>query len=158
MERNPERELAFTTRTVEYMWCGLPVVYQNYSALAPYIERYRAGWLVNPDDRDRIKQVVERILSHPEEIEEKGRNAQELVRQEFNWNKTIEPLAGFCERPFKLKKSPDLIGRLRGEFDHVQEAKSQAKHDVRQALYYLSEGSVKELVLAVRRRLKMGRG
>jgi hypothetical protein len=51
-----------------------------------------------------------------------------------------------------------LIGRLRGEFDHVQEAKSQAKHDVRQALYYLSEGSVKELVLAVRRRLKMGRG
>lgn len=158
MERNPERELAFTTRTVEYMWCGLPVIYQNYSALTPYIERYRAGWLVNPDDKEQITQVVEHILSHPEEIEEKGRNAQRLVRQEFNWEKTIEPLADFCEKPFKLKKSPDLIARLRGEFDHVQEAKNQAKHDVRQALYYLSEGSVKELVLAIKRRLKMGRG
>ncbi len=158
MERNPERELAFTTRTVEYMWCGLPVVYQNYSALAPYIEGYRAGWLVNPDDRDQIKELIEHIVIHPEEIQERGRNAQRLVRQEFNWNKTIEPLARFCEKPFKLKKSPDLIARLRGEFDHVQEAKNRAKHDVRQALYYLSEGSVKELVLAVRRRLKMGRG
>jgi glycosyltransferase involved in cell wall biosynthesis len=158
MERNPERELAFTTRTVEYMWCGLPVVYQDYSVLAPFIERYGAGWLVNPDDEDQIKQVIEHILSHPEEIDERGRNAQRLVRQEFTWDRTIGPLASFCEKPFKLQKSPDLIGRLRGEFDHVREAKSRVKHDVRQALYYLSEGTVKELVLAIRRRLKLGRG
>ena len=158
MERNPERELAFTTRTVEYMWCGLPVVHQDYSVLAPYIERYGAGWLVNPDDKDQITRVVDHILCHPEEIEERGRNAQRLVRQEFNWNHTIGPLASFCDKPFKLKKSPDLIGRLRGEVDHVRGGTSQAKHDVRQALYYLSEGTVKELVLAIKRRLKMGRG
>jgi len=30
MARNPERELAFTSRTVEYLWC-LPVVYNNYA-------------------------------------------------------------------------------------------------------------------------------
>lgn len=158
MERNPERELAFTTRTVEYMWCGLPVVHQDYSVLAPYIERYRAGWLVNPDDREQIRQVIEYILCHPEEIEERGRNAQRLVRQEFLWDQSVGPLAGFCEKPFKLQKSPDLIGRLRGEIDHVQEVTSQAKHDIRQALYYLSEGSVKELVLAIKRRIKQGRG
>jgi len=29
MARNPERELAFTSRTVEYL--GLPVVYNNYA-------------------------------------------------------------------------------------------------------------------------------
>ncbi len=157
MERNPERELAFTTRTVEYMWCGLPVVHQHYSVLAPYIEKYRAGWLVNPDDKDEIRQVIEHILSHPEEVEEKGRNAQTLVRREFTWDQTISPLAGFCEKPFKLQKSPDLIGRLRGEINHVREATNKAKHDVRQAWYYLSEGAVKELMLAIRRRIKMGR-
>jgi len=157
MERNPERELAFTTRTVEYLWCGLPVIYQNYSILAPYIERYGAGWLVDPEDRDQIRQVIEHILSHPEEIEEKGRNAQRLVRREFTWDGTIDPLASFCDKPFKLQKSPDLIGRLRGEIDHVREATSKAKHDVRQAWYYLSEGTVKELILAIRRRIKMGR-
>ena len=158
MERNPERELAFTTRTVEYMWCGLPVIYQDYSVLAPYIERYDAGWLVNPDDEDQIRQVIERILCHPEEIEERGHNAQRLVRSEFTWNHTIGPLANFCEKPFKLEKSPDLIGRLRGEIDHVREAANKAKHNVRQALYYLSEGSVKELMLAIKRRIRMGRG
>jgi len=157
MERNPERELAFTTRTVEYMWCGLPVVHQDYSVLAPYIERYGAGWLVNPDDREQIRQVIEYILCHPEEIEARGQNAQRLVRQEFTWDQTIGPLAGFCEKPFKLQKSPDLIGRLRGEIDHVQEATSKARHDIRQALYYLSEGSLKELVLAIKRRIKTGR-
>jgi glycosyltransferase involved in cell wall biosynthesis len=157
MERNAERELAFTTRTVEYMWCGLPVVHQDYSVLAPYIERYRAGWLVNPDDREQIRQVIEYVLCHPEEIEERGQNAQRLVRQEFTWDQTIGPLAGFCEKPFKLQKSPDLIGRLRGEIDNVQEATSKARHDIRQALYYLSEGSVKELVLAIKRRIKTGR-
>jgi len=157
MERNPERELAFTTRTVEYMWCGLPVVHQDYSVLAPYIERYGAGWLVNPDDREQIRQVIEYILCHQEEIEARGQNAQRLVRQEFTWDQTIGPLAGFCEKPFKLQKSPDLIGRLRGEIDHVQEATSKARHDIRQALYYLSEGSLKELVLAIKRRIKTGR-
>lgn len=158
MERNPERELAFTTRTVEYLWCGLPVIYQDYSALAPYIEKYDAGWLVNPEDKEQIEQVIEHILSHPEEIDEKGRNAQRLVRRELAWDNTIDPLASFCEKPFKLQKSPDLIGRLRGEFDHVKEAASRVKHDVRQALYYLSEGGVKELILAIKRRVKIGRG
>lgn len=158
MERNPERELAFTTRTVEYMWCGLPVVHQDYSVLAPYIERYRAGWLVNPDDKDQIKQVIEHILCHPEEIEERGQNAQMLVGREFTWNRTIDPLASFCEKPFKLQKSPDLIGRLSGEIHHVREATRRVKHDVRQVLYYLSEGTVKELILAIKRRIKMGQG
>jgi hypothetical protein len=34
MQRNPEREMAFTTRTVEYLWCGLPVIYNHYGELA----------------------------------------------------------------------------------------------------------------------------
>jgi len=117
-----------------------------------------AGCLVDRNDKDQIKQIIEHILGHPEEIEEKEQNAQRLVRWEFNWNRTIGPLASFCEKPFKLQKSPDLIGRLRGEVDHIREATNRVKHDVRQALYYLSEGSVKELMLAIKRRIKMGRG
>lgn len=33
MQYNLERELAFTTRTVEYLWCGLPVLYNNFGEL-----------------------------------------------------------------------------------------------------------------------------
>ena len=158
MARNPERELAFTTRTVEYMWCGLPVVYQDYSVLASYIEQYDAGWLVDPENADQIRQVVEYILHHPEEIRQKGVNAQRLVQQAFTWDRTIAPLAGFCEKPFKLEKAPSLIGRLRGEHQPVREQTTRLKHDVRQALYYLSEGNVREVIRAARRRIKKGLG
>lgn len=158
MAQNPERELAFTTRTVEYMWCGLPVVYQHYSVLASYIEQHDAGWLVDPEDADQIRRVVEGILKYPEEVLKKGINAQRLVRQAFTWDRTIGPLAGFCEKPFKLEKAPSLIGRLRGEQEFVREKTTRLKHDVRQALYYLSEGSVREVIRAARRRIKRSLG
>ena len=50
MQRNAERELAFTTRTVEYLWCGLPVIYNNYAELSGYIADYQAGWTLDPAD------------------------------------------------------------------------------------------------------------
>jgi len=101
MARNPERELAFTTRTVEYLWCGLPVIYNNYAELASYIERYRAGWLVDPDNDGDIAQAVDDVLHCPDKVAEYGANAQRLVREQFTWDKTIEALHAFCSAPSK---------------------------------------------------------
>src|SRR5690606_23877220 len=55
MKRNPERELAFTTRTVEYLWCGLPVIYHDYAELSDYIREYEAGWTVDPEDPEALR-------------------------------------------------------------------------------------------------------
>ena len=74
MVRNPERELAFTTRTVEYLWCGLPVIYNNYAELAHYIRDYDAGWIVDPADSRAIRSVVESILDDPACIKRKSIN------------------------------------------------------------------------------------
>jgi GT2 family glycosyltransferase len=95
MKRNPERELAFTTRTVEYMWCGLPVIYNNYSELSEYIREYDAGWTVDPEDRESIRAVIEEIFAYPDRVAERGRNAQRLVRERLNWNLTIQPMEYF---------------------------------------------------------------
>jgi glycosyltransferase involved in cell wall biosynthesis len=96
MATNPERRLAFTTRTVEYLWCGLPVVYSKYSELADYVQPYEAGWVVDPADPAAIRQVVREILAQPEEVARRGRNAQELVRNRLTWDRTIDPLDAFC--------------------------------------------------------------
>lgn len=101
MGRNPERELAFTTRTVEYLWCGLPVIYHDYAELSSYIKEYEAGWIVDPDDRESIRQAIEEALDHPEEIQRRGENAQRLVRKQLTWDKTIEPLDAFCRSPWQ---------------------------------------------------------
>jgi glycosyltransferase involved in cell wall biosynthesis len=99
MVRNLERELAFTTRTMVYLWCGLPVIYNYYSELSGYIRHYKAGWVLSPEDEAGFKSVVKEILSQPEEVRRRGQNAQRLVRENFTWDKTIEPLANFCREP-----------------------------------------------------------
>ncbi len=58
MNWNLERELAFTTRTVEYLWAGLPVIYNNYSELSEYITRHKAGWCIDPENHDEIKETM----------------------------------------------------------------------------------------------------
>lgn len=107
MERNPERELAFTTRTVEYLWCGLPVIYNNYAELTDYIREYNAGWIVDPQDREAIAAVINDIFDHPEQIAERSQNAQRLVREKLNWDLAIHPMDTFIRRP-SMRRPPQL--------------------------------------------------
>jgi glycosyltransferase involved in cell wall biosynthesis len=104
MTRNPERELAFTSRTVEYLWCGLPVVYNNYAELADYIAQYDAGWIVDPADEVQIRAVAQEIMAHSAEVRRKGANAQSLVRERLAWDVTIDPLDQYCRQPHRAAK------------------------------------------------------
>lgn len=99
MAHNYERELAFTTRTVEYMWCGLAVIYNHYAELSPLIREYEAGWVLEPDDRPGIRQVVAEILANPDEAYRRGQNARQLVREHLTWDHAIAPLADFLHTP-----------------------------------------------------------
>ncbi|MHB8647836.1 MAG: glycosyltransferase [Thermomicrobiales bacterium] len=99
MKRNRERELAFTTGTVVYLWAGIPVIYNNYSELSHAIAEYDAGWTLDPDDTCGLEKVLEEIRRHPDVIARKSANAQRLVRDRLTWDRTIEPLDAFCRQP-----------------------------------------------------------
>jgi GT2 family glycosyltransferase len=99
MQRNPERELAFTTRTVEYLWCGLPVIYHDYAELSDYIREYEAGWTVDPQDAEALRCVLDTVFTQPDEVARRSRNAQRLMRERLSWDRTIEPLDRFVRRP-----------------------------------------------------------
>lgn len=119
MARNPERELAFTTRTVEYLWCGLPVIYNDYAELSRYIKEYRAGWTVDPDDHEAIRAAVIEVFERPDLVREYSRNAQRLVRERLSWDRTIGPLADFCRAPTRrarLKVEAGAAGENRSSF------------------------------------------
>lgn len=100
MERNPERELAFTTRTVAYLWCGLPVIYNDYSELSEYIQESGAGWTLDPENESQFKEIVRAILEDREDLDQRRRAARGLFKERLNWNKTIVPLSEFCHNPF----------------------------------------------------------
>jgi len=108
MARNAERELAFPTRTVIYLWCGLPVIHSDYTDLAPWIERYDAGWVLDPSDTEGLRKVIGSILERPEIVREKSRNARRLVAERLAWDRTIGPLAEWCRDPKVRQTKPAL--------------------------------------------------
>ncbi len=109
MQRNAERELAFTTRTVEYLWCGLPVIHNDYAELAAYIKEYEAGWTLDPKDKQALQRVLEEIGASPKLVAERSQNAQRLVRERLTWDNTIEPLDLFCRNPRKREKGVPFL-------------------------------------------------
>lgn len=109
MARNFEREMAFTTRTIEFMWAGLPVIYNNYADLSGYILEYQAGWCVDPADPVSIKNAIREAIHEPEMVVAYGKNAQKLVRECFTWDKTIKPVLDFLENPTFRRREPDMF-------------------------------------------------
>ncbi len=99
MVPNAERELAFPSRTIHYMWCGLPVIHASYSEVARHIQEYEAGWVVSHDNPHALREVVLSILDDPNEAARRGHNAQRLVRDRFSWDRTIQALDRFVREP-----------------------------------------------------------
>lgn len=110
MQYNLERELAFTTRTIEYLWCGLPVLYNNYAEISDHISEYDAGWTIDPTSDTEIARVIDEIVSNPELVKVKGENAQRLVRDRFSWDKTITPLLDFLHAPTIAARVEPALG------------------------------------------------
>ncbi|MCB0345563.1 MAG: hypothetical protein KDD66_10620 [Bdellovibrionales bacterium] len=89
---NLERQLAMTIRSTTYLWAGLPTIYNNFADLGALIEKYDAGWLVDPADRASLEQVFSNIYANPEQVSHKSRNAQKLAAEVFAWDKAVQPL------------------------------------------------------------------
>lgn len=111
-QKNPERELAFSSRTVAYLWAGLPVITGNYGELSQLIDEYQAGWLVNPENPAEIKEIVGSLMEHPATILEYQKNARRLFSDRFSREKTIKPVDDFCRTPVKGRRASPLIAHL----------------------------------------------
>lgn len=154
MAYNYERELAFTTRTVEYMWCGLAVIYNTYAELSPLIREYEAGWVLDPADRDGIRQIVRDVLADPNEAYRRGENARRLVRDKLTWDKAVAPLDAFLKNPRQAEKHnqdlPSFVASELGMADfwgHWNSTGSSANPRIllRKALNHFRQGGVRQL-------------
>lgn len=125
MERNPERELAYTTRTMVYLYCGLPVIYSNYSELTGLIESSESGWCLDPEDDAGFRELVASILENPAIATAKRPQAREVAHRQ-NWEATIAPLAEFCANPIRrIHKNPSPAGTQTASALDTHEATSQ---------------------------------
>jgi hypothetical protein len=132
MARNPERELAFTTRTMIYLACGLPVIHNDYSELAGLVRRYGGGWTLSPDDEGGLRNLCRMLLGESRQLESVRAQARALAEQ-FTWDKTIEPLASFCQAPaLRADKRTTLlrVETLTAELQHEREKRIAVEQEL----------------------------
>jgi len=120
---NPERELAVTTRTLEYLWCGLPVIYGHYGELSFHIREYGCGFVLDPDDEAGIAAAVSKLFDDPHTILSMCTAAQKLVADRFTWTQGAGPLLAFVQEPSKRAKEPSLISGFRDYYRKESDSK-----------------------------------
>lgn len=110
---NPERELAYSTRTVEYLWAGLPVITSAFMDLSDDVAVFDAGWIVDPDDEEAVAAAVREALTDTVVAARKSENARRLARERFDHRKAVEPLARWIEEPRRRARGKTLVGDIR---------------------------------------------
>lgn len=93
-----ERELAFTVRTLNYLWCGLPVILSDRNPLAKEVQEADAGWVLPDGDGAGLDGLLAEIVKNPDFVRKRSENAQRLVRRRYTWKHLEEPLRAIVEQ------------------------------------------------------------
>jgi hypothetical protein len=80
-----ERELAVVTRTIAALCCGKPVIHPPFTEVAPLIEEFGAGWVVDPSDEDAVAQALEEAGADRDALAARAAGAREL------WARRLDP-------------------------------------------------------------------
>ncbi len=121
MERNIERELAVTGRTIEFLSTGTPVIYNDYSTLSTLIKSYGAGWTLSTAGSSAGLDLVFRDLVQRGTtfVDELSANARRLAEAEFVPERAMAPLcdlvAGRISKRTRASETGHFAGPRSGE-------------------------------------------
>lgn len=81
----PPYQEGISTKTLEYMACGKPVVSSDVSLIADIIREANCGILVDPYDANDHASAILYLLEHPDEARKMGENGRKAVLEKYNW-------------------------------------------------------------------------
>jgi glycosyltransferase involved in cell wall biosynthesis len=105
-----EARYAHRTRTLDYLWAGLPVVATRGDALAELVERERLGAVVDPEDVAGFGAGCERMLGAD------GADARRRIAAltpTLRWSRVAAPLVAWCEDAVARPRRPVRRGTIR---------------------------------------------
>ncbi len=108
-EENPERQLAFSFREIDYLKSGLPLVCAGFSHISRYVREHGAGWVVDDTSDESVRKVYREILALPAVPDASGDAAREIIRRHFDQNRTIEPVLRVLAHPQKQTGENSLL-------------------------------------------------
>ncbi len=114
-EPNPERTLAATTRTIEFLWAGLPVITVEGAAWSEELVASGAGWTVPPgaDGAPALAALLERLHADPARIGAASRAATALVKGRHDPARAAAALTDFVATPSRPPRaSASLVASM----------------------------------------------
>ena len=104
-----ETTFSFRTRMLDYLWAGIPIVATDGDSFGRLIRSEGLGVVVPERDSDAMAAALERAL-YDEDFVAQCRANVARVREQFTWQRTLEPLVEFCRRPLRAE---DVEGERR---------------------------------------------
>jgi len=93
-----ETDYSFRTRFLDLFWAKRPIICTEGDVLADLVVRRQLGIVVPPRDTQALAQAIRRLVDDEGLMQTCKQNLRE-VREEFRWEKVLEPLVEFCRTP-----------------------------------------------------------
>lgn len=84
-ENNYEYNRCLPIKLFYYIASGKPVIYTHLNAIEKHLDISGFGDLVNPEDKERIADIIERYLDNPGFYTLRARNARKAYEEQYNW-------------------------------------------------------------------------
>lgn len=106
---NPERLLAATTRSGEFLHAGLPVITVAGSAWAEELVASGAGWALPPNDPGALSALLSELSKTPAKIAAASRAATALMAESHSLDTAGRTLVEFVAAPHRPPRSPATL-------------------------------------------------
>jgi len=93
-----ETRYSFRVRYLDLLWAKLPMVITRGDVVAEMVEQRELGIAVPEGDLDALTAALERLVAD-RAFRERCRENLAAVREEFTWERTLQPLVDFCADP-----------------------------------------------------------
>jgi len=100
----PNNLILLSTKIIEYMMLGVPVLTSNFDTWQPYVEGEGTGMMADPMNIEEVADVCEQMLSDPDELAAMRKRGIEAVRTKYNWNTEFGVLCQCYEDLLKKKE------------------------------------------------------
>lgn len=96
---NLETRYSFRTRILDYLWCNLPMILTRGDYMADLTEKQELGLCHKELDYKELAKVILQITDDKEKFSQYKHNTDK-IREEFKWERVVEPLINFCKEPY----------------------------------------------------------
>lgn len=88
----PNYTLCFSTKILEYMMLGTPVLASNFDCWRDFVEGERCGRMVDPCNIDEVAGVCEEMLAGRNELVAMGQRGMAAAQTKYNWSSELKVL------------------------------------------------------------------